>query len=769
MRKHEPDRALALTRIVLALAVLEACTPGPDASAPQKEGRADDTKQVGPDVMRHGDELVGVPPPPKAQPAAGAPAPAKVAFAEKAPVIEETPAPAAADRAPEPEEKHVQSRAWFPETFLFEPLVVTDGDGAASLKLRVPDRLTTWRVLALAHSRGGAQAGAVARFLGTLPTYVDPVVPPFLLVGDEVRLPVQVVNTTAAPVAAELRLAAEGAALTPARVAIAVPAAGSVVAYATLRAQRPGPVSLRAALGATDAVVRTIPILPAGRRVVVARSGTLAAPRALSLDTPAGADPASGEARLQVFPGALALVRTELAGSLARGGVAEDAYTLYLAGNAARLLAAFGDAADPAVVRDLALVAGQRTLRHARTLDTPTATLIAAAALAHPDNPVLARLGERAAATLAAGQRPDGTFAGATGWTLQRLLVATAEGTRAVQAAAGTPAGRQRAAGVALRAQGAFERNLDHVEDGYTAAAILASGALTGDLAEKLRAKVRAGVVRRGEGARALEVGEGVVRADGAVPSEVEATALAVLALPGADDAALRADLGTTLLGGYGPGPGWGDGRANLVCLAATLALFKEPIPPGVKVTLLLDGKPVADGALDRDRLREVLTLVAPAPAGGTHAWRLVADPPVPGLGYAFTVTSYVPWDREPPRGLELSIVAPADARAGRRVTVALRATAPSGEPLHIVHALPAGVQPDQASLDKLVQDGVLSSWLAADGKVELSAPALEPGATFAAAYGVIPTLAGTLHAPASSIAAAGETVLVPPAPWTVR
>src|SRR5262249_38890336 len=36
------------------------------------------------------------------------------------------------------------TRSWFPETFLFEPLVVTDDHGAAVVPVRVPDRLTTW-------------------------------------------------------------------------------------------------------------------------------------------------------------------------------------------------------------------------------------------------------------------------------------------------------------------------------------------------------------------------------------------------------------------------------------------------------------------------------------------------------------------------------------------------------------------------------------------------------------------------------------------------
>ncbi len=81
------------------------------------------------------------------------------------------------------------TRAWFPETFLFNPLIVTDASGRADVKVKVPDRLTTWHVLALAHSREGAQAGTTTDFLGTLPTYVDPVVPKQLVAGDEVRLP----------------------------------------------------------------------------------------------------------------------------------------------------------------------------------------------------------------------------------------------------------------------------------------------------------------------------------------------------------------------------------------------------------------------------------------------------------------------------------------------------------------------------------------------------------------------------------------------------
>lgn len=160
------------------------------------------------------------------------------------------------------------SRAWFPETFLFEPLVVTDASGAATVPVRVPDRLTQWRVLALAHSRSGAQSGAVTSFTGTLPTYVDPVLPAFLRAGDAVRMPVQVMNTTDAAVEAPLKVEVPGALVEGGSRTVRVPARGSVVEYVTVRVATPGQVAVRATLGATDAVVRDFPVWSTGRPVV---------------------------------------------------------------------------------------------------------------------------------------------------------------------------------------------------------------------------------------------------------------------------------------------------------------------------------------------------------------------------------------------------------------------------------------------------------------------------------------------------------------------
>jgi hypothetical protein len=665
------------------------------------------------------------------------------------------------------------TRAWFPETFLFEPLVITDDKGEATVPVRVPDRLTTWRVLALAHSRSGAQGGATTSFLGTLPSYVDPVVPGFLIAGDKIKLPVQMVNTTDQPITAKLDYQIEGAQLAGGEGPKTVPAGGSLVEYPTLTAARAGTIKLRIGLGGTDAVMRTIDVIPSGKPVTVTRAGSLAAPRTLTIEGPAGSDPATDRVRLMVYPGALALLRSELAVSIARSGVAEDGYALLLAGNAPKLLQQLGDKPDAQVLRELSLVTGQRAIRHGRTLDVTRASLLAEAALAHLDNPVLARLGERAVAYLAQHQRPDGTFSGATGWTMQRVLVATADGTRAASANLSTAVARQRAQGVQAKAAAAFARHFETATDAYTAAAILASGAVKGELADKYRKRVLDGIKANDDGAKYLHVGENVVRADGTVPSVADATALAVLALDGVKDAPL-ADLGTTLLGSYTPVYGWGDGRTNLAAMRAILKLFQSPLPASVKITLKLDGKELATGTFDSAKLKDVLVLDAAAASGGgfagSHEWSITAEPAVPGLGFSLALDAWVPWEKQTTtKGLELQLPAKITGKVGKPVELAVTAIAPSNRPVHIRHALPAGVQPDRPSLEALVASGAISRFETADGKVDLHVNPLQPGQVFTAKYKVIPTLAGTLHAAASLIETGPTLFHVPPSEWTIE
>jgi len=660
------------------------------------------------------------------------------------------------------------TRAWFPETFLFAPLVQTDDQGLAQVPVTVPDRLTTWRVLALAHDRQGHQAGAVTSFQGTLAVYVEPVVPAFLVAGDTIRLPVQVVNTSERPYEGTVTVDLTGATTSSFSGRVQIPAGSSRVLAVPLTATRAGELQVATRLGGADAVVRTLPVKPAGQRLEQVRSGTLAAPRSIELEGPRDMDPDSAHLRVVVQPGALAVLRRELARAGApTGDPAKDAYALLLAGRAPALLEALGEPLDAdglAALRTLALQAGQRVMRDARSPDTATAALLLPAAAAHPDNPVLDRLCTRLADQLAREQRPDGTFLGGGGTTVQRMLVATAQATAAVGAAVqeGDDASAQRAARVRLSAGAAFERHQGQIADPYTAAAVLASGAVRGELQESLRAQVREAIEQQADGSRTLPVPAGVVRADGQAPSLTEATALAALALVDDPQAkALLPDLAATLIGSWRPGTGWADGQADMLASQAVATLLREPLPPHIEIVVARDGVEVQRGSLEGARRNELLVLDIPGgSARGLHTWTVSAEPAVPGLGFSLALQSWVPWPAPAAdQGVQVDLDLPS-MQVGHKADLTLAAAAPAHTALQIRQPLPAGVQADEDSLQALVSAGSLSSYTAEDGLLTLQVPP-QDATTWSATFSVIPTLAGTLHADATQAALTARPDLV--------
>jgi hypothetical protein len=108
-------------------------------------------------------------------------------------------------------------------------------------------------------------------------------------------------------------------------------------------------------------------------------------------------------------------------------------------------------------------------------------------------------------------------------------------------------------------------------------------------------------------------------------------------------------------------------------------------------------------------------------------------------------------------------------AQVGKPVEVAVSAIAPSGSEVTITQALPAGVQPETASLDALVAADTITKYEIADGALTLTIPPLAPGKTFSAKYKLIPTLAGTLRSAASTIEMGAAKYYVQPSVWTVR
>lgn len=92
------------------------------------------------------------------------------------------------------------------ETAFFSPALVTDSEGGVTLKFTLPESLTTWRFLGVAHTKdmqtGFIGGEAVAR----KEVMVMPNVPRFVRVGDKARITARIFNTSAKAVGGTARM-----------------------------------------------------------------------------------------------------------------------------------------------------------------------------------------------------------------------------------------------------------------------------------------------------------------------------------------------------------------------------------------------------------------------------------------------------------------------------------------------------------------------------------------------------------------------------------
>ena len=628
------------------------------------------------------------------------------------------------------------TRAWFPESFLWMPMVETNAAGAATVPVTVPDTLTTWRVLAVGQSTEGAQGGTVESFLSTLPAYVDVVAPSFAIAGDRFGLPVQVVNQGESVLSSALSVDVAGSGYAG---SVAVPVGGSSVRVVPVTAGAPGDLVVRAVLGNIDTVEKHVAVRPSGRPVEQIRGGTLAGPRALTLDGVPGGR--YGDLRVVVFPGARSVIAREAAVAGRRsGGVAGAAYAYQLAGRA-RPLTGTGDLSEESL-RTLSLVALQQLTYACRAPDADTAA-IAYVGLRGADPGTLAgRLAERLADTVRRGQQPDGLYGLSDGSSLDAVLVNTA---RAVWALGPDEQAAR------LRAQGAFERFRDRLDTPAVAVWALAAGVVEGELADALRVEVTEALVTQPDGTRRLD-GMGSV-------SDAEATALAALVL--ADDA-IRADLAASLLTRYTAWQGFGPGYANLVALDAIDAVMGGEVPARVTVRLEVDGQPAGEASLDPAAPYQAITLSGPAvEAPGPHQVRLVADPPVPGLAFTLNATTYLPWTQQVAAGLDVTVT-PGPLRVGESTTVTIAVAGPADALVDLDIGLPAGVSVDKATLPS---DG---TWQVEDGALHATAVPLTDG-RWSATVRATPEIAGMVQTGPTVVAAGGERFIRVPTTWSVR
>ncbi len=213
-------------------------------------------------------------------------------------------------------------RSHFPETLLWQPELVTDAQGKASLQLPLADSIATYRVGISAVGRDGELASAVVPLQVQQDFFVDVSLPATLTQGDEVGAPVTVYNYLDEPQAVTLHL--EGDGLVPlgkAEQALTLGAREVRGLRLRLRAESAGEHFVKvSAQGArvSDSVQRATKVLPRGVAVVTTFAGRLAPAASADVLIPPEAIPGSAELYAKIYAGSVSQLVETLDGALQR-------------------------------------------------------------------------------------------------------------------------------------------------------------------------------------------------------------------------------------------------------------------------------------------------------------------------------------------------------------------------------------------------------------------------------------------------------------------
>jgi len=204
-------------------------------------------------------------------------------------------------------------RSRFQTTAFFLGSVVTNASGTATAWARLPDNLTTFRLMAVAVTEGDRYGGGQSSLLVTRPLVARPALPRFLREGDRFAAGVVVNSRDGAAAEAKVTAAAHDAELKGSRARSVVLEAGrgrEVRFDFRARAADSARFRFDAASGANaDAVALALPLKPAYHARSYTVAGVLHDTASAELILPADIDPARSVLQLSLGTSPLAMIR----------------------------------------------------------------------------------------------------------------------------------------------------------------------------------------------------------------------------------------------------------------------------------------------------------------------------------------------------------------------------------------------------------------------------------------------------------------------------
>ncbi len=137
------------------------------------------------------------------------------------------------------------ARSDFRATAYFEPSILTDGDGKAHAHFKLPDNLTTYRLMAVVAAQDDRFGFGEGRVVASRPLMARPELPRFLRAGDSIDAGVVVSSKLPTAAQVEVAIAVDGATVDgDKKKSVSVPAGGSVEVRWAISAPTAGQATL---------------------------------------------------------------------------------------------------------------------------------------------------------------------------------------------------------------------------------------------------------------------------------------------------------------------------------------------------------------------------------------------------------------------------------------------------------------------------------------------------------------------------------------------
>ena len=202
----------------------------------------------------------------------------------------------------------VRIREYFPETLLFEPALITDSRGQATMAVGLADSITTWRMTTMASNAAGALGSTETPLRVFQEFFVDIDLPVFLTQNDRVSIPVVLYNYLDA--AQDVRLVFETDTWFElegdAEVTVTMNPGEVRALYFPIQVKELGHHKLTVfAHGKTmqDAIRREVEVAPDGEKVEVSVSDRLSASVEHTLTIPENSVAGAQKILVRVYPG----------------------------------------------------------------------------------------------------------------------------------------------------------------------------------------------------------------------------------------------------------------------------------------------------------------------------------------------------------------------------------------------------------------------------------------------------------------------------------